>query len=110
MIKNNLPFIGESEPMSKVIVRMTEGRLGLAIIHKDKYLIGIITDGDLRRVIQGEIDLNSVKASEVMTLNPPKINENEKLIDAKNKMLEAKVQALVVVNTQNKITGIIQIY
>ena len=110
MVNKNLPLVGEDDLMSYVIIKMSEGRLGLAIVHKNNELKGIITDGDLRRLIQKGINFNDVKASDVMSHSPLIINENLKLIDAQNKMIESKVQALVVTNSENHISGVIQIY
>ena len=110
MVTNNLPLVREDDLMSYVIIKMSEGRLGLAIVHKNNILKGIITDGDLRRIVQKGKNLNEVKANEVMSINPLKINENLKLNDAHNKMVESKIQALVVTNSENFISGVIQIY
>ena len=84
--------------------------MGLAIIHKNNYLQGIITDGDLRRLLLENQNLSSVKAENIMTTNPLTITKDKLMIDAKNKMLEAKVQALVVTDENNYIQGVIQIY
>ena len=96
MISNKLPLMNNDQFISDAIIVMTESKLGLAIIHKNNYLQGIITDGDLRRLLLENQNLSSVKAENIMTTNPLTITKDKLMIDAKNKMLEAKVQALVV--------------
>ena len=110
MISTKLPLLNNDQFISDAIIVMTESKLGLAIIHKNNYLQGIITDGDLRRLLLENQNLSSVKAENIMTTNPLTITKDKLMIDAKNKMLEAKVQALVVTDENNYIQGVIQIY
>ena len=110
MISTKLPLMNNDQFISDAIIVMTESKLGLAIIHKNNYLQGIITDGDLRRLLLENQNLSSVKAENIMTTNPLTITKDKLMIDAKNKMLEAKVQALVVTDENNYIQGVIQIY
>ena len=77
---------------------------------KSFHLVGIITDGDLRRLLLSNKDISKIKVKEVMSVNPLTISKETLMIKAKSKMLEAKVQALVVTNQKNLIQGIIQIY
>ena len=110
MISTKLPLMNNDQFISDAIIVMTESKLGLAIIHKNNYLQGIITDGDLRRLLLENQNLSSIKAENIMTTNPLTITKDKLMIDAKNKMLEAKVQALVVTDENNYIQGVIQIY
>ena len=110
MISTKLPLMNNDQFITDAIIVMTESKLGLAIIHKNNYLQGIITDGDLRRLLLENQNLSSVKAENIMTTNPLTITKDKLMIDAKNKMLEAKVQALVVTDENNYIQGVIQIY
>ena len=91
---------------------MTEKKYGCVVVldSKKKIMKGIITDGDLRRLLLENQNLSSVKAENIMTTNPLTITKDKLMIDAKNKMLEAKVQALVVTDENNYIQGVIQIY
>ena len=90
---------------------ISKKKLGVLIVqNKNSKTIGIITDGDLRRLLLENQNLSSVKAENIMTANPLTITKDKLMIDAKNKMLEAKVQALVVTDENNYIQGVIQIY
>lgn len=110
MVQKELPLVKPNMPMSEVIVRMTEARLGLALVHKDNLLRGIITDGDLRRMLVLGTNLSSTLAGDVMNKSPLTIREDEMMVVAEEKMLEARVQSLVVVDKKGHINGVVQIY
>ena len=110
MVQKELPLVKPNMPMSEVIVRMTEARLGLALVHKDNLLRGIITDGDLRRMLVLGTNLSSTLAGDVMNESPLTITEDEMMVVAEEKMLEARVQSLVVVDKKGQINGVVQIY
>ena len=110
MISENLPLVNEESSMAEVIIEMTKSRLGLAIVSHGGKLIGIITDGDLRRLLLKDQGINQIKAKQVMSKNPLTINKNTLMVDAKKKMQESKVQALVVLDVNNKVEGVIQIF
>lgn len=110
MVQKELPLVKPNMPMSEVIVRMTEARLGLALVHKDNLLRGIITDGDLRRMLVLGTNLSSTLAGDVMNESPLTIREDEMMVVAEEKMLEARVQSLVVVDRKGHINGVVQIY
>ena len=110
MVQKELPLVKPNMPMSEVIVRMTEARLGLALVHKDNLLRGIITDGDLRRMLVLGTNLSSTLAGDVMNESPLTIREDEMMVVAEQKMLEARVQSLVVVDKKGHINGVVQIY
>ena len=110
MVQKELPLVKPNMPMSEVIVRMTEARLGLALVHKDNLLRGIITDGDLRRMLVLGTNLASTLAGDVMNESPLTITEDEMMVVAEEKMLEARVQSLVVVDKKGHINGVVQIY
>ncbi|MBT5574518.1 KpsF/GutQ family sugar-phosphate isomerase [Alphaproteobacteria bacterium] len=110
MVHAKLPLVYANMPMSEVIVIMTEARLGLALVQKDKKLEGIITDGDLRRMLVTGTDLSSTIAGDVMNNSPLTIAEDEMMTAAEEKMLEARVQSLVVISAEGLIDGVVQIY
>ena len=110
MVQKELPLVKPNMPMSEVIVRMTEARLGLALVHKDNLLRGIITDGDLRRMLVLGTNLSSTLAGDVMNESPLTIREDEMMVVAEEKILEARVQSLVVVDKKGHVNGVVQIY
>ena len=110
MVQKELPLVKPNMPMSEVIVRMTEARLGLALVHKNNLLRGIITDGDLRRMLVFGTNLSSTLAGDVMNKSPLTIREDEMMVVAEEKVLEARVQSLVVVDKKGHINGVVQIF
>ena len=110
MITNNLPFVDVSSNMQDVIVKMTECRLGLALVGSSKKLVGIITDGDLRRSLVDNVDLSQIKLREIMNTSPLVANQFDNLQVAHERMKEARVQCLVVKNNEDVIVGVIQIF
>lgn len=110
MVKKNLPVVGSTTPLSKVISVMSTGRLGMAIVSDNRKLQGIITDGDLRRAIEKYHEkLFSLKASNIMTKNAKTIGKDAKVIEAEELCNKHKITSLIVMEKQRMI-GVFQIY
>ena len=110
MRTQDLPFVDGNAPVQDALLTMTEGRLGMAIVGSPDQLEGIITDGDLRRVLVGGADLGKISVKQVATSTPLTIGPDVLMADAEAKMLEARVQCLVVVDAAGAVVGGIQIY
>jgi len=110
MRKEQLPLVNAKGNMSEVISVMTKGRLGLAIVHQDKSVKGIITDGDLRRSMEKHKEkFFSLKASDIMTKNPKTVVKEMKMAEAEELMNEYKITSLLVTK-KGKIEGVVQLY
>ncbi|SIS69782.1 KpsF/GutQ family sugar-phosphate isomerase [Belliella pelovolcani] len=108
--KNLVPKVSESAPLSEIIVEISSKRLGAtAVVDNNDQLLGIITDGDLRRMLLSGADINRVKASEIMTKNPKSIAQAEFAIRALNQMKEHNITQLVAMDG-DKIVGFIHIH
>ncbi len=110
MKQNNLPFIDQNSTVQDVLVKMTEGRLGLALVGTKEELKGVITDGDIRRALIDNKNFAELKAKDLMNTNPLTALESDNLQFAENRMREAKVQCLIVKNLMNEVVGVIQIF
>lgn len=113
MVSGDLPYVSPDMMMSEVIVTMTQGRLGLALVGTADDLQGIITDGDLRRMLVEERALDQSKASDVMNASPQFISAKASLGEAEEKMAQAKIQSLIVrddADMSSPVCGIIQIF
>ncbi|WP_019613769.1 KpsF/GutQ family sugar-phosphate isomerase [Psychromonas ossibalaenae] len=108
MVSDNLPLVDVQDKMTDVIVTMNDSRKGLAMVTQDNKLVGIITDGDLRRSLVANKPLNELIAENVMSEAPKTCLENEMLIEAEEKMKANKISTLIVLSN-NTITGLIQI-
>ena len=110
MRTQNLPFVNGNASVQNALLTMTEGRLGMALVGTTERLEGIITDGDLRRVLVAGENLGEIKVKEVASSKPLTIGSDVLVADAEAKMLEARVQCLVVVDSTDAVVGVIQIY
>ena len=95
-INNEKPEVGLDDSLAQVIIEMTKKRLGAAIVTNQGQLMGIITDGDLRRMLLNHTDIEHVKAKEIMTPNPKTINEDDLVADALHKMRHNSITQLPV--------------
>ena len=108
----DLPKVSPETPMNKVLYEISNKRLGLTtIVDENDTLLGIFTDGDLRRLIDKEqgFDVN-MKVSEVMIKNPLTISQEERAVHALERMNEKKITQFVVVDDVNKVIGIISMH
>ena len=110
MRSKNLPFVDATASVQDALLVMTEGRLGLALVGSRDKLSGVITDGDLRRLLVNGADLKSTKVCDVASPVPLTIGPDEMMGTAEAKMLESRVQCLVVITEAGHVDGVIQIY
>ena len=97
----SIPLVNDETILSDALLEISEKKLGLTLIqNKSKKVIGIFTDGDLRRCIGEKRDINNTKIHEVMTKNFIKVSENTLAIDAAKIMEENKIFTLVVLDNQ----------
>lgn len=89
---------------------MNNGRLGTAVVVSDNQVMGIITDGDLRRAMAQGDSFFTKSCDEIMTTTPVLIDQNERFATAEQIMLEKKINSLVVVDEGQQFCGILQIY
>ncbi|MFT2099554.1 KpsF/GutQ family sugar-phosphate isomerase [Marinomonas sp. 2405UD66-6] len=111
MHKENLPVCSSTATLKEAISVMTHGRMGVVLIQDEDKLLGIFTDGDLRRAMLKESEgmIQKTMAS-LMTPNPKTINENVMIVQAEEQMLRDKITLLIVVDDDQKVSGILEIY
>jgi arabinose-5-phosphate isomerase len=108
---NDLPIVTPAATVGESLVAITEGRLGLVLVMNGERLVGLVTDGDLRRAMQRHGDrMLSLPVSEIMTLNPVTVDESTLLADAHQRMQHMKLKALVVVNGKGKVVGVVEVF
>lgn len=109
-INNEKPAVLPGQSLKEVIVEITKKRLGVtAVVDEQQNLIGIITDGDLRRMLEKNADIEKVAAKDIMTLHPKSILEEELAITALDMMRKNSITQLIVTKGQ-KYTGVIHIH
>jgi len=108
---DNLPFINIDASFTDVLLRMSEGRLGMVVVGDAQYVQGIITDGDLRRALLRNPDTSKLTVTEMMTANPVIIDGDEFVNKAEQLMMEKKITTVLVGSAKNRtLTGVYQIY
>jgi len=111
MVSSNLPKVNRKSSFTEIIDVITTGRLGICIVSDNDELVGIITDGDLRRaLVSNSKSRFTFIAEEIMSSMPKKINEDEMAIAAEKLMLNNKINSLLVVDHSEKVVGIVQMY
>ncbi|PZX60360.1 arabinose-5-phosphate isomerase [Algoriphagus ratkowskyi] len=107
---NEIPVVSENAGLAEVILEISGKRLGAtSVIDAAGNLKGIITDGDLRRMLQKSLDIQSLSASDIMTVNPKSISTQEYAIRALNMMKDHNITQLVAMNGE-KIAGFVHIH
>jgi arabinose-5-phosphate isomerase len=111
MQTKNLPLIGEDTSLKDAIVIMSEGRLGNILVEKQGKLIGVLSDGDLRRaMLRSDFSLEN-KAFEYATKEPKYIDNEEMLASDAIKMIEEnKMQLLVITDSEKNIKGVVHLH
>ena len=102
VMNEKAPIVDQATSLKDALMVVTEKKLGVTLISNDKKVIGIFTDGDLRRCLNKEIDLNKTPIKNVMTSNFKSIKSNALAIDAAEIMEKNKIFSLVVNSTTDK--------
>jgi arabinose-5-phosphate isomerase len=111
LIKNNLvPKVNASDSVAKVIVEISERRLGVTAVLENEKIVGIITDGDLRRMLSKTTDINHLTAKDIMGENPKTVQEDAMAIEALEKLETNSITQILVVNAQEKYVGVVHLH
>ncbi|CAM3760431.1 SIS domain-containing protein [Mucilaginibacter galii] len=106
-----LPFIGPDVSFTELLLRMSEGRLGMVIVGNPGYVEGVITDGDLRRALMRNPDTSTQTVSTIMSHNPVIIPGEVLIHEADELMMDKKITTILVGSpTMRTVSGIYQIY
>src|SRR5436190_5495716 len=109
-IHNEKPAVFASQSLKEAIVEMTRKRLGVtAVIDKKNNLLGIITDGDLRRMLEKSVAIDSIKVMDIMTSNPQTIEPDMLAVEALDILRKKEISQLVVAE-KGKYIGIIHLH
>jgi len=109
--REELPIVSRGTLLKDAIIKMSEGRLGNVIITDDDKVIGVLSDGDLRRALMNDNFSLECKVEEIATMNPRVLNNKDLLASDALKIIEDyKIQLLVVVDDSNKLVGVLHIH
>lgn len=108
--KNEQPAVKASDSIKDVIIEISNKRLGVtAVIDDSRKIIGIITDGDLRRMLTKTNDFTQLTASDIMSASPKTLTSDAMAVDAKN-ILEGNNISQLLVEDDNKYIGVVHIH
>ena len=110
--RDNLPIVSRETKLKDAILEMSEGRLGSVIITDDRNkVVGLLSDGDLRRALMNEDFTIDCKVEELASKNP-KILKNKDLLasDALQVIEDYKIQLLIVTDEEDKLIGVLHIH
>lgn len=107
--QNLKPQVTLDASLKEVIVEITEKMLGVTAVVEDGNILGIITDGDLRRMLSKSNDISGLKAKNIMSKNPRCIEEDAMAIDAKELMEEFGISQLLV-KQNGKYAGVVHLH
>lgn len=106
---NERPEVDHLADIRDIIIEISQKRLGVTVVLHDGAIAGIITDGDLRRMLQNQMDVQQVTAKDIMTKNPKTIDDNALAVEALELMRKHNITQLVVTSGK-KYKGIIHLH
>lgn len=110
ILNNEKPSVKENSLLKEVIIEITKKRLGATVILNDMgFISGIITDGDLRRMLEKDLFTPEVRAKDIMTLHPKTIESSQLAVDALDVMRKKNITQLIVIEN-NGYAGIVHLH
>ena len=110
MHKDNLPVCAPGDNFRDVVHTINSGRLGLTLVMEHGRLVGLVTDGDVRRAFDADHDYKTLTAEQIMTRSPKWVAPEMRFAEAEDVMREGKINSLLVKDTQGQVVGVLQIY
>ena len=109
---DNLPMVLANASVTDALIEMSEKRLGMtAIVDEQQQLLGVFTDGDLRRAVNhGPVNLNQTAVSELMAKNPKTVQAGHLAIEAAHLLERYQINGLLVVDEQQRLVGALNIH
>lgn len=108
-VNNEVPRVNVNDDIKDVIIEITSKRLGATAVMDGTELKGVITDGDIRRMLYKNVEIEKHRASDIMSANPLTIDKDALVSDALNIMRQNNITQLLVVE-QNDYVGVIHLH
>lgn len=111
MVSTNLPVVSLDSKVSDTIIEISKTKQGIAVAIDDGKIVGVVTDGDVRRAMQNRQDMFfSLTVKDIMSVAPKVINSKANLSEAETMMRRYNIHSLIVVDDENKLVGIIDAF
>jgi arabinose-5-phosphate isomerase len=108
-VQNQKPQVKPDDSVKSVILEISSKRLGAAAVVENDQLVGVITDGDLRRMLEKADSINTLKASDIMNKTPKQIDANELAVNAMQLLEKYNITQLIVTN-EGKYHGFVHLH
>lgn len=108
--KSGKPKVNDDASLKEVIYEMSSKRLGATAVFKDDQIVGMITDGDIRRMLEDVSDVTKVKAFDIMGVNPKKILSTSLAVDAMELIKLNNITQVIVVDEQGYYKGMLHLH
>lgn len=108
--QNEKPQVSPSTTLRDIILEMTTRRLGCAVVVEEDRIAGIITDGDLRRMIKNNTSLEELTARQIMSPAPKRVTATEYAVKALHMMRQNSITQLIVVDDEDHYLGVLHIH
>lgn len=105
--KNRSPNVTLESKIDEIINEISSKMYGVSAVISNNEIIGVITDGDIRRALEKKVDIYNLKASDIMTSNPKTININLLAVDSLNIMKKNNISQLLVIDDSKKYVGVV---
>ena len=112
LIKNNqTPKVFENDSISKVLIEISEKRLGVtAVLNSEEAIVGIITDGDIRRMLNKSTNIDLFTAKDIMGINPKTILEDAMAVEALERLENNNITQILVTDIANNYVGVVHLH
>lgn len=108
---DRLPRVQPQQPLAEALLEMSRKGLGMtAVVDSDNTLLGLFTDGDLRRAFENIVDIHTTQVGAVMTTGPATITANKLAAEAVQILEQKKINGLLVVDSDNKLIGALNMH
>ncbi|MFA6932669.1 MAG: KpsF/GutQ family sugar-phosphate isomerase [Bacteroidales bacterium] len=107
---NEKPEVNLETPLAQTLIEITSKRLGCVAVVENDEIKGIITDGDLRRMLSKSLSSDNQKAKDIMTINPKTITKDKFAVEALTLMKDNHITQLLVVDRNNNYIGVIHLH
>lgn len=112
-IQNEKPLVTPNTSIRDTILEMSSRRLGCAVVvdsNDDSHILGIITDGDLRRMIKANAEISKLTAADIMSHNPKRVVDTEYAVNALHQMRTNSITQLIVVDHNDRYLGVLHLH
>ena len=111
LLYTDIPRTKSSNTLAEVAVQMNEGNKGIAVIRDEQDIVqGILTDGDIRRLVEAGTDFNNLTAQEVMTTNPIVVSPDDSAIKALETIEDYDITQVIVTDSEDRFEGVVHLH